>query len=101
MLTLTWLLRFGIVALIYTSVAKTFLRNKPAVSNITMLMFEAWNMGNALGYVLTRSLRVLIIAVFYIGRLDVWVLADGVGEFACFHPDVSFLPFSILIKICC
>jgi len=86
-LSLTWLIRVGIVFLIYSSVSKTFLRNKPAASNIALLMFEAWNMGNALGYVLVRAIRVLVIALFYLGRLDIWVLADGVGEFWCMHPD--------------
>jgi hypothetical protein len=88
-LTITWLLRYLVVALIYSSVSNTFVRNKPAASNIALLLFETWNMGNALGYVLMRSVRVLVIAVFYLGRLDKWVLADGVGEFLVFHPDVS------------
>ncbi|KAI2508809.1 hypothetical protein MHU86_5543 [Fragilaria crotonensis] len=84
----TTLLRIAVVSFIYTFVSRGFLRNKPATHNFIVLLFEAWNVGNSLGYVISRSFRVLLITLFYLGRLDKWVLADGAGEVHCFHPDI-------------
>jgi hypothetical protein len=85
---LTWLIRWAIQNSIYAILSTSFLRQRPLASNLVSLAFEAWNIGNSIGYIFARTFRILFIALLYVGRLDRWILAEGVGEVMCFHPDV-------------
>lgn len=51
-LIITWLIRVILVFIIYLRMSITFTREKPGRANIAVLMFESWNAGNAIGYVL-------------------------------------------------
>lgn len=56
-----------------------FYRMMPLKDNFMNVMLEAWNIGLSSGIMFMRAAKLLLITVFYLGRLDTPLLADGVG----------------------
>jgi hypothetical protein len=57
----------------------SFYRKQPAGANIMMVVMECWNLGLSSGYILARSMKLILLAIFYIARVDTPFLADDVG----------------------
>lgn len=57
-----------------------FYRRNAAVANIWFLFLEVWNVGLAVGFVAARAIKIIMIAVFFLARIDTPILAPGVGH---------------------
>lgn len=57
-----------------------FYRKHPLVANLSSLFFECWHLPLTVSYLILRFIKLVIIVVMYIGRFDVPILAQGVGE---------------------
>lgn len=56
-----------------------FYRRRPLAANLLNLILECWNLGLTTGYILGRSVKLVMLAIVYMGRIDTPFLADGVG----------------------
>jgi hypothetical protein len=56
-----------------------FYRTQPLKENIMNVMLECWNLGLSSGYMLIRTIKLLLITACYLGRIDTPLLANGVG----------------------
>jgi hypothetical protein len=54
-------------------------RRKPGAANIMHLVLECWNLGLSSGFMLIRIVRLVLTSLFYVGRMDTPLLAEGVG----------------------
>lgn len=54
-------------------------RTRPGAANIMHLVLECWNLGLSSGFMLLRVVRLVLTAIFYVGRIDTPFLAEGVG----------------------
>lgn len=66
---------------------EAFYRKSPLTNNIVNVVMEAWNLALSTGYVLSRTTKLILVAVFYIGRMDTPILADGVGTMLDRYPS--------------
>ena len=56
-----------------------FYRRRPAAANFENLILECWNLGLTTGYVMGRVLKLILLSIFYIGRVDTNFFANNVG----------------------
>ncbi|KAI2493588.1 hypothetical protein MHU86_20946 [Fragilaria crotonensis] len=56
-----------------------FFRKNPIGGNVLMLALECWSLGLTLGTMFFRTMKLLLVTSFYIGRLDTPLFAPGVG----------------------
>ena len=47
-----------------------FYRRKPAAVNIMNTILECWSLALATGFVIARAVKLLVVAIMYIGRID-------------------------------
>ena len=59
-----------------------FFRKRPASGNFLLLVMECWNLGLTILSMIVRLVKVTLISIFYIGRLDTPLFAPGVGTIA-------------------
>ncbi|KAI2501080.1 hypothetical protein MHU86_13371 [Fragilaria crotonensis] len=59
--------------------ASSFFRKNPIGGNVLMLALECWSLGLTLGIMFFRTMKLLLVTSFYIGRLDTPLFAPGVG----------------------
>lgn len=57
-----------------------FYRKRPLLANISSLCFECWHLALTSSYIIMRIVKLFIIIIIYIGRIDTPVLGQGVGE---------------------
>ena len=76
---ITLLLKLLILQILRKSWYGAFYRRKPAAVNVMNIMLECWSLGLSSGYVVARIVKLLLIAIFYIGRIDTPLLAPGIG----------------------
>jgi len=75
-----------------------FYRKHPADANFIGLFFECWNLFLALGYSVFRAIKVLVIAILHVGRIDTPVLAkrNTVLKLSAYFVSVLHaLPFAL------
>lgn len=73
------IIRQLILTLLRLNFFSGFYRKRPAGSNIWFVVMEIWNIALAVGFMLIRAVKVLLISVFFIARTDTPFLAPGVG----------------------
>eukprot|EP00551_Chaetoceros_affinis_P002248 CAMPEP_0203652418 /NCGR_PEP_ID=MMETSP0088-20131115/30106_1 /ASSEMBLY_ACC=CAM_ASM_001087 /TAXON_ID=426623 /ORGANISM="Chaetoceros affinis, Strain CCMP159" /LENGTH=229 /DNA_ID=CAMNT_0050511955 /DNA_START=709 /DNA_END=1398 /DNA_ORIENTATION=- len=56
-----------------------FYRKKPALINIVSVALECWHIFLSIAFVTTRAIILIVLAVFFIGRIDRKFLADDIG----------------------
>jgi hypothetical protein len=76
---ITLLLKLLILQILRKSWYGAFYRRKPAAVNIMNIVLECWSLGLSSGYIIGRIVKLLLVALFYIGRIDTPMLAPGVG----------------------
>lgn len=78
-----------IIILIFArkSLFNGFFRSRPAGGNLMLLIFECWAMGLTVLSILIRLVKLILVAVFYIGRIDTPLFASGVGNIFCIPLD--------------
>lgn len=74
------ILRLAIVCGCRKCMYKSFYREKPASANISILALEWGNFALSAGYVLARSIKLMLAAATFIGRIDTPFLAHNVGR---------------------
>lgn len=57
-----------------------FYRRRPMQANFSSLALECANYALSVGFVLIRMIKLLITSALYVGRIDAFFLAPGVGE---------------------
>jgi hypothetical protein len=74
-----------------------FFRKKPGAANVIFAILEVWNIALTLGFVFIRFVKLILISVLYVARIDTPFLAPGVGRFGpvelngvgiCFAKDI-------------
>lgn len=75
----TILLKMFVMQFLRASWFASFYRRRPAFANCFTVIIECWNVGLSSGYILARTLKLILLSIFYIGRIDTPFLADGVG----------------------
>jgi len=63
-------------AVFYTA----FYRKRPAQANLSSLALESANFALSVGFVFLRMIKLILTATLYVGRIDSFFLAKGVGE---------------------
>jgi len=56
-----------------------FYRKRPAAGNIWFIVMEVWNVALSVGFMLARSIKMIVIGLLFIARTDTPFLAPGVG----------------------
>lgn len=74
------ILKLIFVLCIRSSLYQTFYRKKPATANIASLALECTNFAISVGFVFLRMVKLLLTAALYVGRIDTFFLAPGVGQ---------------------
>eukprot|EP00978_Attheya_sp_CCMP212_P039229 scaffold202179_cov75-Attheya_sp.AAC.1 len=62
-------------------------RKKPVMANIVTMILECWNVGIAIGFIITRSVKLIMITCLYIGRIDTPFLSPFIRKFGPFTVD--------------
>jgi hypothetical protein len=57
-----------------------FYRRSPLFANCLMVVMECWNLALTVLAMVQRLVKLLLVAAFYVGRLDTPMLAKGVGN---------------------
>jgi hypothetical protein len=57
-----------------------FYRRNPVINNVATIAFECWNVFLAIPLVVARAAKILLIALFFIGRIDRPILAEDIGK---------------------
>jgi hypothetical protein len=71
----------------------SFYRHHPAAVNFFNAMLESWNLVVAVGMAFYRTMKLLVVIVYYIGRIDVPVFSPGVGYVRAFALDSEHFDF--------
>ncbi len=63
-----------------------FYRKKPALVNIVSVALECWHIFLSIAFVTGRAIVLVLLALFFIGRIDRKFLADDISKIdVCFH----------------
>merc|ERR1712232_685095 len=62
-------------------------RKRPAASNVISLLLECCNIGLSAGFVVVRAIKLVLVSIMYVGRIDTPILFPGVGKLLCWEPD--------------
>lgn len=90
-------LRLTVLLVLRCAFFSAFFRKKPGAANVMFTVLEVWNIALTLGFVFIRSIKLILISVLYIARIDTPFLARGVGRFGpveldsvaiCFAKDI-------------
>ena len=58
-----------------------FYRKNPFLANITSVAYECWHLAIMGSFALIRAVKLVVVIILYLGRLDRPILADGIGDF--------------------
>jgi hypothetical protein len=90
-------LRLSVLLVLRCAFFSAFFRKKPGAANVMFTVLEVWNIALTLGFVFIRAIKLILISVLYIARVDTPFLAPGVGRFGpveldsvaiCFAKDI-------------
>eukprot|EP00977_Amphora_coffeiformis_P021256 scaffold9085_cov215-Amphora_coffeaeformis.AAC.24 len=77
---LVTIIRIGVFCCGRSRFFRAFYRTKPAAANIFFLAMEWANFALSAGFVFVRMIKLLLVAILSVGRIDSRFLAKGVGE---------------------
>lgn len=72
-----------------------FYRKRPAASSIMGVILECWSLGLSIGVVTSRFFKLVGVTALYIGRIDVPMLAPGVGYVGPMNLDTAPVSFKV------
>ena len=78
-IAITFLVKFLILRCLRKMLFSGFFRVHPASSNIMMVILEVWALGLTIGSMLVRLVKLIAVSAFYVGRIDTFIFAPGVG----------------------
>jgi hypothetical protein len=75
------LLRMSVLLVLRRTFFSALFRKNPGAANVMFTILEVWSIALTLGFVFIRSVKLILISVFYVARIDTPFLARGVGRF--------------------
>ena len=84
---ITLVIRLLVTAKLDTYNFAGFYRKYPLIANITSVAYECWHVAVMSGFALIRAIKLIIVIMIYLGRVDRPILADGVGDFGALKMD--------------
>jgi len=57
-----------------------FYRKRPVICNIVDIGLECWNLALSASFILMRSVKLILITITYLGRIDRHLLDEDVGS---------------------
>ena len=72
-----------------------FYRKRPAAASIMSVILECWSLGLSIGVVTSRFIKLVVVTALYIGRIDVPMLAPGVGYIGPVNLDTAPESFKV------
>jgi len=57
-----------------------FYRKRPWIGNVSGVALECWHLGLTTGYMLARTIKLIVAALLYVGRVDTPFLGEGIGN---------------------
>jgi hypothetical protein len=67
-----------------------YYRKKPALSNIITIVLECWNVAVSVGFIISRSLKLLLTTCVYLGRIDTMLLSKDANKL--FNLEIDSYP---------
>jgi len=86
-LLVTIIIKFLIFRILRNKLYTSLYRKLPAASNIISLLLECCNIGLSAGFVVVRAIKLVLVAIMYVGRIDTPILFPGVGKLLGWEPD--------------
>jgi len=75
-----FLVRLSVLLFFRAKHFQGFYRKRPAAANLTTLALEWSSFASSSGFILSRMVKILLIAFVSVGRIDTPLLAPGVGK---------------------
>lgn len=86
-------IRLTVLLLLRCAFFSALYRKKPGAANIMFTVLEVWNIALTLGFVFIRAVKLVLISILYIARIDTPFLATGVGRFGPVELDSVSIAF--------
>jgi len=64
-----------------------FYRKRPVICNLINIAFECWHLALTAGFILARAVKIILIAILFLGRFDRPFLSEGVGTIGPINLD--------------
>ncbi len=87
---ITWSMKKIFVELFGKYNFTAFYRKKPALINIVSVALECWHIFLSVVFVTGRAAILILLALFFIGRIDRKFLADDISKIECFFRCYPF-----------
>lgn len=79
-LSVSLIIRSILICSIRSKAHSAFYRKVPVLSNILSALLDTWSIAVAFGFILSRSLKLIITTCFYLGRIDSHMLDTNVNN---------------------
>lgn len=86
-------IRLSILMFLRFTFFTAFYRTKPGSANIMFTVLEVWNISLTLGFVFIRAIKLVLISLLYVARIDTPFLASGIGRFGPVELDGVSIAF--------
>jgi hypothetical protein len=86
-------MRLSVLLLLRCAFFAALYRKKPGAANVMFTVLEVWNIALTLGFVFIRSIKLILVSILYIARIDTPFLATGVGRFGPVELDSISIAF--------
>lgn len=86
-------IRLSVLMVLRCAFFSAFYRKKPGAANVMFTVLEVWNIALTLGFVFIRSIKLILVSILYIARIDTPFLATGVGRFGPVELDSVSIAF--------
>ena len=86
-------IRLSVLLVLRCAFFSALYRKKPGAANVMFTVLEVWNIALTLGFVFIRSIKLILVSILYIARIDTPFLATGVGRFGPVELDSVSIAF--------
>jgi hypothetical protein len=86
-------IRLSVLLVLRCAFFSALYRKKPGAANVMFTVLEVWNIALTLGFVFIRTIKLILISILYIARIDTPFLATGVGRFGPVELDSVSIAF--------
>jgi hypothetical protein len=87
------LIRLSVLSILRSAFFSAFYRRNPGAANLMFTVLEVWNIALTLGFVFIRAVKLVVVSILYIARIDTPFLAPGVGRFGPVELDSVAISF--------
>lgn len=86
-------IRLSVLLVLRCAFFSALYRKKPGAANVMFTVLEVWNIALTLGFVFIRAIKLILVSILYIARIDTPFLATGVGRFGPIELDSVSIAF--------